>query len=331
MLFNPPQSTQPHGSRRGFSMLELLVVLACVSILLAVLLPAVQNARASSRSLICRNHLRQVGVAVHSTIETSGQFPGRDYARKLLPRLDQNALFERVRNFNFVIGGRFHPQILQREPVLRDVAVPVYQCPSDPLQATVRGRFPSYLLNVGTGFRQRDDGFLPAGDAAVTPRDVTDGLSNTVCYAEKLLPESATPAPDGSQPRRIARLRGIATTDAFHERDAVLRFASACRERAVWFPNYGTDVVVLITGASSIGGYNHIVPPNSNSCMNGVEGGFGPGFGESWAARTATSLHPSGAHVLLADGAVRFVSEDIGMQVWQALGTRNGNEVIPEF
>ena len=67
--------------------------------------------------------------------------------------------------------------------------------------------------------------------------------------------------------------------------------------------------------------YDHIVRPNHASCLNG-KGDF------RFASYAANSLHTGGVHVLMADGAVRFVNDSVGRDIWRAMGTRNGHEAV---
>ncbi len=71
-----PVSSGPPTGRPAFSLVELLVVFGIVGLLIGLTLPAVQRARESGNYITCRNHLRQIGLAIH-TFETSrGYFPG---------------------------------------------------------------------------------------------------------------------------------------------------------------------------------------------------------------------------------------------------------------
>ena len=146
-VMNPTQPKtlrpQPKTLRPGFTILEVVVVIAVISVLMAILVPAVQSARESSRRISCQNNLRQLGLALACTAEQSGTFPVGQIASKpfveLLPFLEQTALFNRLRS-----------------NIRGDVdLLPVFCCPSDPvIWAKNKARYgdTSYLLNRGTLF-----------------------------------------------------------------------------------------------------------------------------------------------------------------------------------
>ena len=96
-------------SRFGFTLVELMVVIAIIGILVAILLPAVQAARETARRMQCSNNLKQIGLATHSYMDTfhsklpSGSWHGvhGTWLVTLLPYIEQNGMFNNYRN----LGG----------------------------------------------------------------------------------------------------------------------------------------------------------------------------------------------------------------------------------
>ena len=92
----------PAALRRGFTLVELLVVLAVIGLLLALLLPAVQSAREAARRMQCQNNLRQIGVAFHNYHDQVGGLPfgwdthGTGWSALILPQLEQQTLYDRL-------------------------------------------------------------------------------------------------------------------------------------------------------------------------------------------------------------------------------------------
>ena len=98
-------------ARRGLTLIELLVVVAIIGVLMALLLPAVQQSRESARATQCRNNLHQIGIGLHRYYAAHNSFPpgcvgtvddtvnlqGWGWGTFLLPYIDQGALFQSLR------------------------------------------------------------------------------------------------------------------------------------------------------------------------------------------------------------------------------------------
>lgn len=302
-------------SRRGFTLIELLVVIAIIAVLIALLLPAVQQAREAARRTQCKNNLKQIGLALHNYHDQVGCFPfaiggtGNKYSAvsQLLPYMDQAPLYSRI-DFSKAFND-------PANATSRLMEVPMLRCPSDfsNPQPTAGGAT-NYVPNKGTSivWQDRDADGVMYFSSKTSMRDLTDGSSMTVAFSERNLT-------DGSN--------GISTPDA----DTYLSTSNPATPDAAMQNCAAVDVTNLANqfpqfmGAPWIDGknaYQHIGPPNFRSC------GFQPA---GKACMSASSRHEGGVHSLLSDGAARFISENIDLGIWRALGTRAGSEVVGEF
>jgi hypothetical protein len=143
-------------------------------------------------------------------------------------------------------------------------------------------------------------------------RDIIDGSSNTCAMSERILADGNNGV--------VSPLADVFFSPAApNTPDEAIQICNAVNidDLANQFP--------LFMGSPWMHGqhtYLHVNVPNSRSC------GF---FLVLRATMPASSRHTGGVHTLLCDGAVRFVSENINLGTWRALGTRNGGEVIGEF
>lgn len=306
------QRTSSHHS--GFTIIELMVSMSVVGILLALLLPAVQQSRATSRRFSCTNNLRQIGLANQNFHEANGHFPSPHFAfRDLLPYLEQLALYDEISKISGMDPA-------QRNKLRGDL--PIFQCPADSLVSD--GKYSaSYLVNNGTMTlydAQRNSSKKTNGMKwASQMRDVTDGASNTAFYSERLrrIRVHSSDYLNTNQPNRYPWLVNLQaqTLDAL---------ADACSDPRSRRADIGPSYFTFSEGKISISGafYDHIATPNIPLCA--VEGTL-------FFTVPATSMHHGGVNMLLVDGSVRFVLENISREVWRAYGTRNGAEVVSEF
>ncbi|MCA9049866.1 MAG: DUF1559 domain-containing protein, partial [Planctomycetaceae bacterium] len=318
---------------------------AIIAILIALLLPAVQQAREAARRVQCKNHLKQLGLAIHNYIDANRYLPpgatinlsitstGNNGSwgvhGRILPYLEQGNLYNNVDlstawDFQSAISG---------------LKIPVYACPSDPKSDDARdpgsGKailYPTtYGFNYGTWFifnpatGQGGNGLFHP-NARLSFRDATDGSSTTLLAAEV---KAWTP---------YTRNGGPSSTTIPGDSAAAATITASGAE----FKNTGHTE--WPDGRCHHTGFTATLPPNSQvSYVNGgitytetdfnswQEGRSGINGGPSYAVITSRSFHEGVVNVAMFDGSCRTISENIDLSVWRSLATRNGGEVIGEF
>ena len=321
--------------RRAFTLIELLVAIEIIGILMVVLMPAVQRARETARRAQCSNHLRQIGLALHSYHDAFGQMPilaaqgvlsqpAHLYSiqARLLPYLDQAPIYA---GLNFEVGiWRFGGDGWTVNQTVAASEIEVFLCPSDPRRIPGPPGDNNYRANLGS-IAELPYVADPLGKdgpfSMLHPRrypDIQDGLSHTAAFSEKL-------RGDGNNSIITAE------TDIFllpPPRPAMNndRYIQACRSFSPPFPVQDSRngyTWILSDTLSTL--YNHVTRPNSEVPDCGLDGNAPyPGL------FPARSWHLGGVNVLMADGAVRFVSETIDLPTWVALGTRAGGEQVDD-
>jgi prepilin-type N-terminal cleavage/methylation domain-containing protein/prepilin-type processing-associated H-X9-DG protein len=336
--------------RRGFTLIELLVVIAIIGVLIALLLPAVQSAREAARRAQCVNNLKQIGLGLHNYHQSVNSFPmgmTEAYQRPgelttwgtwgalalLLPYLEQEPLHQSI-NFDWNCW-QYDGNPINSTPYL--TRVNVFTCPSDGLTGELNTN--NYFGSVGTtaGVRpNRETTGLFAHRRTYGIQDIRDGTSNTIAFSEALVsstPGTTTqekwrdgPAPAGASPSAAYNL-----LDPTQQPAALLQDWEACNGFFMNPAEINRGQRGYRWGLSNLGEslFQTLIPPNSNqypwnSCRLDC-----PGCGALHSGYyNATSNHPGGVNVCLADGSVRFIKNTVEMRIWWALGTRKGGEVI---
>lgn len=311
--------------RRGFTVIELLVVAGIVVLLIGLLLPAVQGARESARRMQCVVNLRQIGTAMHAYHAVHNMFPpswpltGRTWSANatsglafLLPHLEQQALYASL-NTDFVHIEQPDTPVLENHTA-RNTRVAVFLCPSD----GEPNHLNSYRFNQGRFGTRRGRGSLHDGpfSLGVVPSQatVTDGLTQTAFVSERVGGSYIAGAAD--------RVRDLKYTDQgaglFYSDE---QFIPVCLgyQPALWSHTEGR--YWLFSGLSTTH-YNHNGAPNDPrpSCSNGVVGGHPGGL------RPPRSYHPGCVNVLFGDGHVEAVANSIQTRVWLSLGTHDSGD-----
>ncbi len=307
--------------RTGFTLVELLVVIAIIGVLIALLLPAVQQAREAARRMQCNNNLKQLTLAMHNYESTHTKFPagrtslGLSVHAALLAYLEQGNVADLI-DWNVRWDHANNAQA-------RAAHVVAFECPSDPVANIPAGWAPNnYRANQGSGLLH---GLTPTDSSNVNYgmpnpngvfylntylgfHDVTDGTSNTAAFSEHS---------KGDFSNAIA-----SATDTFYPQthpataDDAYRDCEAIDAQDLQYQRVSDVGAPWLRGYHSTSAYFHVSPPNARSCM------FPPGR----IATTAKSAHPGGVMVSSCDGSVRFIPETINIVVWRAFGSRDGGE-----
>ena len=291
--------------RRGFTLVELLVVIAIIGVLIALLLPAVQQAREAARRMECTNKIKQLLIASHNVHDTYRVFPpaggksGAHNARverkgpfnnlagsfffHLLPYIEENALYDKAID----AGGNMDSTVNSRR--VNNYIIEAYRCPSERSPAGASGYgYPTgpdgthAVCNYGVNFMAFCDQSNNNQEGASNIASITDGLSNTVFFGERY---------------------GQCTSS----------------KSSLWANSSGTWAPQICRGRNPNGGACPVpqITPVYTSAGDSSSGG--------------SSLHPGTMNIGLGDGSVRGVAGTVEAAVWQNLTNPIDGNVVGEY
>lgn len=282
---------------RGFSLVELLVLVGIVTVLMSLLLPAVFAAREAARRVDCQNRMRQIGVALFLYEGARARLPSSrnqgflHWHFEILPGLEQQSLFEEISN-ELQSGVKWYLVSARATPLA------VYECPSSPssgfLHTGLKRRDvfgATHYVGIAGQSYETIDGVFPSWKTrrafyqGTALSDITDGLSNTLAVGER-------------QPNFEPLL-------------------------GAWLSSqeYGHETL----GIRELGGLDY---QTHRSCPSSA---FGPGRMDDYCSQFHHwSMHPSGANFSFADGHVQFLPYTTDQQLLVSMSTIGGQEVVPD-
>ncbi|WP_231615973.1 DUF1559 family PulG-like putative transporter [Novipirellula artificiosorum] len=328
--------------RSAFTLVELLVVIAIIGVLVGLLLPAVQAAREAARRMQCSNNLKQIALACHNYQSAFKKFPPSAIVDlsvtstgnngswgvhgRILPYLEQGNVYETVD-----LSLAWDNQIS-----IDGLKIPTYACPSDPGTDQVRvfgdGRpslYPTtYGFNFGRWFvfnptnRRSGDGmFYP--NSFLSFRDCLDGTSQTLLVGEV---KAWTPYQRNGGPPSVAMPINKGEVEAIVASGAQFKNTG----HTEWPDGrvHHTGFTVTLAPNSKVQFSNDGQLHEEMDFNSWQEGKNGIAGNPTYAIITSRSYHTGLVNVSKLDGSVSSITESIDLHIWQALGTRNGREVI---
>jgi prepilin-type N-terminal cleavage/methylation domain-containing protein len=366
------------GEPAGFSLIELLVAVAVVVLLLGLVTTGLQAARESARRLQCGNHLRQLGLGLHLHHQALGCLPpsrgGPDSTAMLVwgdpptlrpyPAPGFGAASGFVMLLPYIGEEGLHVAVVSAgyprffDVIYQTAKISSLLCPTDPA-----ARSHSYLFSIGDRFGGFSPSLIsppPSENVAfqrslrglfglhsrVRFESVRDGLANTIALSECVRPTGLSRIVAAGETVGGISYSGIESEAVRNDRFAISMSnprPTAClasfsgsgfRERSTLMTMYRSPGGWLWSyGRPSVVSFSTVLPPNGPRCSDY----------ETVGSLTPQSRHVGGVFAVMADGAVRFVADDIDAGdpsaperlsgpspygVWGALGSRAGSDAF---
>lgn len=340
--------TRPASFRRGFTMIELIVVVGVIAVLIALLLPAVQQAREAARRMQCRNNLMNIGQALHHYVHTHQQFPPgcvndtapilntlagykMSWISQILPYLEAPGTWRKI---DFA-----QPALAPANAAARVSRLPVLYCPSSysvtqilviPLPPAT-GEKPDGELDQ---FTYPFDSYGGYGGQQGDPRNAAQ-TSYAACHHDVeslidvdqhgvLFVNSGVRWRDITDGRSQTILVGETNGDLIRNGGWMLGNRSTLRNTGAPIAGPSTMRTNGMTGQVAWEKNWDTIDPAQlpgatdlpQSDWNRLVGGFG-------------SFHTGGANFVFADGSVRVVAQNIDQAVYRNLGNRRDGSLVP--
>lgn len=319
--------------RRGFTLVELLVVIAIIATLIGLLLPAVQSARESARRSACQNNLKQMGLALHVYHDGKKQLPSgflrnSDYSKStfsgpgwgwgamILPRMDEGPLFDRLRPASRDLSATATDIVS-----LCQTRVPAFRCPSCPATSDLNEALPGTATAPAFGLSTYKGVFgdrntqanysdtapcpnfagscinggngLFSASSAVKFRQISDGTSKTLMVGEV----------------------GYGPNGSLNSTGGIVSYRGA-----VWAGVIAQSAESNVATHQTLRGVTAAGAASNEYRMNGTNSNA---FGSHHAG--------GGTGFAMADGSVRMLSNDLDGMVLNRLAARNDGEVVDSF
>jgi len=314
--------------RKAFTLIELLVVIAIIAVLIALLLPAVQQAREAARRSACKNNMKQLGLAMHNYHDIYTTFPigsryyNGNWRASILAQLDQAPAYNQL-NFSATMWSGGSAPGYNANPILRTLRVPDYNCPSSALSID------SNLNSTNNLCHGQAIDYVAIAGAYVDPSGQSTAHCSALTNQQSYICNNGMFAPnqvfrigdctDGSSNTLLIGEQSGAVANADYRSNYYGGWSGFTRP--VTAPEITSAMDTYGTGITTIRDGNLInmktAPAGGNTVYRGNT--------------VLTSYHVGGVQILMTDGAVRFLSENISFTTFKLLAVKSDGQPIGEF